>query len=382
MLPSSSPTTASRVPSSSKSATAGTERTFPLVAAAQSRIGNRANWNSLVCCADTTKSAPRARKFSLWTNNEYWPVGSDCVTNGPWNVAWYPSSPTSVTPASGGSVDTVTTPWRRSSRNVKLRLSPGLVVKVISCGSYNGSDSTRNRCSPGSSSRPLTISRRVSGRPSRVTVAAGVSILRARWLGRARRAKMIALMVMNSTTVYSRRALMCLRPPRSRRPIMPSGLALIGSPARNRSMSSAKSCAVWYRRSGAFSIALRQIVSTSRWMRRLILCGDFGSSRSTFWIISITLEPPNAGRPVNISYKVTPSEKMSERASASAVLPAACSGDMYRGVPMTWPVIVRLSSSLSTSLARPKSVTLIRPLLSIRMLPGLMSRWTTPLSCA
>jgi hypothetical protein len=63
--------------------------------------------------------------------------------------------------------------------------------------------------------------------------------------------------------------------------------------------------------------------------------------------------------------------------------PAACSGDMYVGVPIAMPVAVRRESPSLMARAMPKSVTIGRPLCwSIRMLSGLMSRWMTPRSCA
>ena len=58
-------------------------------------------------------------------------------------------------------------------------------------------------------------------------------------------------------------------------------------------------------------------------------------------------------------------------------LAAACSGDMYIGVPAMTPLCVRLASSAAR--ARPKSVILTRSTpFSSRMLAGLMSRWISP----
>jgi len=63
---------------------------------------------------------------------------------------------------------------------------------------------------------------------------------------------------------------------------------------------------------------------------------------------------------------------------STSSLPEACSGLMYSGVPSTMPVWVRRSSPASlTAVARPKSVSTARPFEN-RMLPGLMSRWTSP----
>ena len=47
-----------------------------------------------------------------------------------------------------------------------------------------------------------------------------------------------------------------------------------------------------------------------------------------------------------------------------------------------WPVRVSSEVEASVNLPIPKSVTLTRPSLATRMLPGLTSRWSTPRSCA
>ena len=59
-----------------------------------------------------------------------------------------------------------------------------------------------------------------------------------------------------------------------------------------------------------------------------------------------------------------------------------CSGGMYEGVPRVMPSRVRPSSLSSREVAMPKSTSLTSPWLDRRMLPGLMSRWITPLSWA
>ena len=56
----------------------------------------------------------------------------------------------------------------------------------------------------------------------------------------------------------------------------------------------------------------------------------------------------------------------------------ACSGDIYEGVPMVRPSreIVTELVAWEIARARPKSATSALPSAK-RMLPGLMSRWTT-----
>ncbi len=76
------------------------------------------------------------------------------------------------------------------------------------------------------------------------------------------------------------------------------------------------------------------------------------------------LVAPAKGRlPESSSYRTTPNEKMSLRASAG--FPDACSGDMYGMVPISTPgcvrppVMVRVASESagSCSFARPKSAS-------------------------
>ena len=79
---------------------------------------------------------------------------------------------------------------------------------------------------------------------------------------------------------------------------------------------------------------------------------------------------------------------MSARAS-TLLSPAACSGDMYVGVPTDIPVPVRFAPSDSSDAVRaatsaratPKSASTACPS-SSRMFSGLMSRCTIPLRCA
>ena len=79
---------------------------------------------------------------------------------------------------------------------------------------------------------------------------------------------------------------------------------------------------------------------------------------------SISVPRPNASLPVAHSYRATPSEKMSERASMCR--PHSCSGDMYPGVPTVLPStvsrsIVSASARLVTVFAMPKSTTFSCP---------------------
>ena len=89
-----------------------------------------------------------------------------------------------------------------------------------------------------------------------------------------------------------------------------------------------------------------------------------------------------------------PSEYTSVRVSMSSV-PSACSGLMYSGVPIIWPVCVNTSCATAlalVALATPKSITFTRapvePLavessdMPARMLPGFRSRWMMPFMCA
>ncbi len=62
--------------------------------------------------------------------------------------------------------------------------------------------------------------------------------------------------------------------------------------------------------------------------------------------------------------------------------PRACSGDMYAGVPSTWPSSVPSVWSPLSTREIPKSVTLIAASLANIRLSGFTSRWRTPLPCA
>ena len=70
---------------------------------------------------------------------------------------------------------------------------------------------------------------------------------------------------------------------------------------------------------------------------------------------------------------------MSEWVPISPRSPAACSGDMYAGVPITTPVCVKsLSVSVEICFASPKSVTWAWPYESIKMFDGFKSRCKIP----
>ena len=104
---------------------------------------------------------------------------------------------------------------------------------------------------------------------------------------------------------------------------------------------------------------------------------------------SVLVGPENGGRAATISYRITPSDQMSVRASTST--PRACSGDMYVTVPITRPASVRNAVWVASapmlavggaSLASPKSRTLATPSGRIITFSGFTSRCTTPAACA
>ena len=109
-----------------------------------------------------------------------------------------------------------------------------------------------------------------------------------------------------------------------------------------------------------------------------------GDRVRTASMIAPPVPPPNAWRPVAISYITRPSEKMSVRASSSS--PRICSGDIYEGVPLMIPTIEVDSPGsrpesesppaipLGTSFAKPKSSTFAFPRFVMKMFVGLISR--------
>ncbi len=115
-----------------------------------------------------------------------------------------------------------------------------------------------------------------------------------------------------------------------------------------------------------------------------------GASRAIAMSTSIVVLPVKGSVPVSISCSTTPNAKTSLRASTA--LPAACSGDMYAGVPSTCPSVVTCAcvsavatddaSTSPTSLARPKSRIFTSQSSVTMTLPGLRSRCTRPRSCA
>jgi hypothetical protein len=77
-----------------------------------------------------------------------------------------------------------------------------------------------------------------------------------------------------------------------------TGLATIGSPARNRRRSSASAAALAYRLPGSLSRHFRQIVSRSGGSMRHCRRGGTGSSLRTIRTVSIAVAAWNGGRPV------------------------------------------------------------------------------------
>ena len=80
-------------------------------------------------------------------------------------------------------------------------------------------------------------------------------------------------------------------------------------------------------------------------------------------------------RPVSSSYRTTPSAYRSARPSTRR--PSSCSGAVYARVPRISPARVSSASPWPT---RPKSASFTTPSWRTMMLPGLMSRWTSPRS--
>ena len=120
------------------------------------------------------------------------------------------------------------------------------------------------------------------------------------------------------------------------------------------------------------------IMSSAAGAAGLMALGAGGTKLTIWYITALTLSPVNGAAPVSISYRITPSEKMSERWSAR--LPITCSGDMYFGEPIIMPVCVCTLDERMR--AMPKSVIFTGPLSGTMMFAGLMSRCTTPRSCA
>jgi hypothetical protein len=113
----------------------------------------------------------------------------------------------------------------------------------------------------------------------------------------------------------------------------------------------------------------------------MLLIGVGSLSRIAETMLNLLL-PSNAFRPLSISYKIAPSEKISLRASSS--FPSTCFGDIYWNVPMIVPscvtgdggicaVNVISLSNVADGFARPKSRSFV-PLPVSMMFPGFKSR--------
>ena len=91
--------------------------------------------------------------------------------------------------------------------------------------------------------------------------------------------------------------------------------------------------------------------------------------------------PANAGRPASISYRITPSAKMSQRSSTG--LPSICSGAMYCSVPAIAPAPISVDDVTPPTLdpGQPLGEPEVQQLGAVRVsmtLPGLRSRCTSP----
>jgi hypothetical protein len=79
-----------------------------------------------------------------------------------------------------------------------------------------------------------------------------------------------------------------------------------------------------------------------------------GSSVRIALAVSAAVPLANGCRPVTISYRTTPNEKMSERWSTS--WPLTCSGDMYPTVPRTAPAPVASITVVAFPASAPRGV--------------------------
>lgn len=98
---------------------------------------------------------------------------------------------------------------------------------------------------------------------------------------------------------------------------------------------------------------------------------DAGSALRCWSITDSGSPSAKGGLPASSAYSTQPSEYRSLR--SSTCFPSHCSGDMYEGVPMAWPVSVRPTVA-STARAIPKSQSFSWPLLRRNKLAGLRSR--------
>jgi hypothetical protein len=147
--------------------------------------------------------------------------------------------------------------------------------------------------------------------------------------------------------------------------------------SRNSLLTSRAVCTRWR---GSFSRQRRMMRARSLGRSERVSVTEGGSSRKIAEVNSAEDWPVNGRRPVHISWRRTPREKMSVRWSSAR--PETCSGDMYAGVPITTPACVwaevRVASPLElsprTSFAKPKSRILTRPSWVTITLAGLRSR--------
>lgn len=91
------------------------------------------------------------------------------------------------------------------------------------------------------------------------------------------------------------------------------------------------------RSSGFLARARRSTRSTDATADEPVRAG--GCTYTVACRISTTVRPTNAGRPASISNSTAPAANKSVRAPTAS--PRACSGAMYRGVPITPPMRVR-----------------------------------------
>lgn len=157
---------------------------------------------------------------------------------------------------------------------------------------------------------------------------------------------------------------------------------MLGAPAcsdwATRRHSSRMVSALGKRSFGFFFSARATSASTAGGSERLIEEGVTGSSWTCAYAMASAESASNGSRPVTSWNSMMPTEYRSDRASTPR--PSACSGERYCGVPTTIPVCVIEVTPDCMARAMPKSITLTTPRFVIITLPGLMSRWTRPIS--
>ncbi len=151
------------------------------------------------------------------------------------------------------------------------------------------------------------------------------------------------------------------------------------SPAATRSTSSRIASAVGNRCAGSLRSACATSASTAGVTAAFSVDGAGGVSCTCLYAIENAESPSNGSCPLSSSNSMQPTEYRSDR--ASTLLPSACSGDRYCGVPTTMPVCVIEVTPDCRARAMPKSITLTTPLVDTITLAGLMSRCTSPWSC-